>query len=587
VTQSPDHGGVVTTAEPELSNADGAEEAAQPSAAAEPDLQGADGATHPPKRSEFAWLERRWVAAGVFAAAGIVLFVAYLAQARTLPVHLDAPSGSAWQTLQAWDMLHGNVLLRGWSLADVSVYTTELPEYMLVELIRGLNGDVVHVAAALSYTLIVVLGALLAKGRATGREGLIRLLVAAGIMLAPSLHSGTDVLLSGPDHTGTQVPLLVIWLVLDRARARWWVPVVVAVLLAWAQVGDAIVLVECVLPLVVVCAVRMYRRPGPLAQQWYELSLAGAALVSVGVAKLVLAVIKQAGGFTLRSPVIGFSTAASMSAQFWVKVQRVLELFGASFFGLTLGHSAISIAIHLIGFALVVWAVAVGVRRFFGESDLIVQVLVVAFVLLLAAYMFGTKPDANEMIGLLPIGAVLAGRLLPGRLSRARLAPTMGVVLACYGVMLLVNAVHPAASDQSQPSAKWFEAHHLTYGLGQVADSSKVTVDSGARVQVRPTRFYNHQLVTTSWQTDASWYDANQHDANFVVWKVPSTCANACQPVTDLRNEFGPPATTYQVGNFIVLVWHKNLLANVPMLYWCGNVWPWNASGPPSAKACS
>jgi len=581
----------MTTAEPELSKAEESEESEesdQPSAAAESDVQGAGGTTHPPKRSEFAWRERRWVVAAAVAAAGLVLFVAYLAQARTLPVHLDAPSGSAWQTLQAWDMLHGNVLLRGWSLADVSVYTTELPEYMLVELIRGLNGDVVHVAAALSYTLIVVLGALLAKGRATGREGLIRLLVAAAIMLAPSLRPGTDVLLSGPDHTGTQVPLLVIWLVLDRARARWWVPVVVTVLLTWAQVGDAIVLVECVLPLVVVCAVRMYRQPRPLAQRWYELSLAGGALISAGVAKLALAVIKQAGGFTLRPPVIGFSTAASMSAQFWVKVQRVLDVFGASFFGLRLGHSsAIVLALHLIGFALVVWAVAVGVRRFLGESDLIVQVLVAAFVLLLAAYIFGTKPDANEMVGLLPIGAVLAGRLLPGRLSRARLVPTMGVVLACNCLLLAFHALQPAAPDQSVPSANWFDAHHLAYGLGQVADANKITVDSGDRVQVRPTRFYNHQLVTTSWQTNASWYDANQHDASFVVWKVPSSCANACEPVTDLRNEFGPPATTYQVGDFIVLVWHKNLLANVPMLYWCGDVWPWNASGPPSAKACS
>ena len=180
---------------------------------------------------------------------------------------------------------HGNVLLRGWTLSDVSFYTTELPQYMLVELARGLTGDTVHVAGALTYTLMVRLAGLLAKGRATGREGLIRLLTAVGILLAPSLHAGTHLLLAGPDHTGTHVPLLLIWIVLDRARPRWWGPTVVAVLLVWAQVADTLVLYEGVLPLVVVCAVRMYQRREPLAAQWYELSLATGAVGSPRLAR--------------------------------------------------------------------------------------------------------------------------------------------------------------------------------------------------------------------------------------------------------------------------------------------------------------
>ncbi len=41
---------------------------------------------------------------------------------------------------------------------------------MLVELLRGLNQDVVHVAAAMTYTLATLLAALLAKGDSTGLE---------------------------------------------------------------------------------------------------------------------------------------------------------------------------------------------------------------------------------------------------------------------------------------------------------------------------------------------------------------------------------------------------------------------------------
>src|SRR5580658_51926 len=108
-----------------------------------------------------------WITRAAFVAAGISLFIAYLGQARTMPTMSDGAS----QALQAWAMLHGNLLLHGWSLSDVSFYTTELPEYMLVELIRGLTPDVVHIAAALTYTLLVLLSGLLAKGTATGREG--------------------------------------------------------------------------------------------------------------------------------------------------------------------------------------------------------------------------------------------------------------------------------------------------------------------------------------------------------------------------------------------------------------------------------
>jgi hypothetical protein len=68
-----------------------------------------------------------------------LLYVAYLEQARSLGSDADGASN----VLQAWDMLHGNPLLRGWWLSDVSFYTTELPEYMLVELVHGLHaGDI-------------------------------------------------------------------------------------------------------------------------------------------------------------------------------------------------------------------------------------------------------------------------------------------------------------------------------------------------------------------------------------------------------------------------------------------------------------
>ena len=529
-------------------------------------------------------MRRRWAVAAGCAALIVLLFLAYAAQARTVA----ATSESSAQALQAWDMLHGNVLLRGWTLSDVTFYTTEIPEYMLVELFRGLSGGTVHVAAALTYTLLVVLVALLAAGRTAGREQLTSALVAAGIMLAPSLHPGTYLLLSAPDHIGTQVPLLMAWLVLDRPRQRWWAPVAVGVLLAWAQVADVLVLYEGVLPLAVVCAVTAYRRRGPLRGHWYELSLAGAALASVAAARVVLLLIRHAGGFTARHLLAGFSTADDLPAGLAHRAEGVLAVFGADFFGLPLGAGVALIVVHLVGLGLAGWGVAAAVRRFFGDDgDLVVHVIAVGVVLVLAGYLISNKGAVNEVVGLLPAGAVLAGRLLGTRLLRGGLIPVLAVVLACYAGMLGYNALRPPARSEEQLVASWLSARHMTYGLAGYWQASSITADSGDRVQVRPVRMYGRELVTTPWETKASWYDPRRHDATFVVLATPGGCHNVCLSTRDLYALFGPPAASHHVGSYRVLVWRQNLLTRVKTVSWCGYAWVWSARAKPSAIPCA
>ena len=131
-----------------------------------------------------------------------------------------ATSDGAAQALQARDMLAGNWLLHGWTLSDVSFYTTELPEYVLVEAIRPFGLGVIHVAAAATYTMLVLAVFALADGRRGRTRGHCpRRLLATVIMLAPQLGYGAFVLLLSPDHAGTELPLLLGWLLLDRRAA--------------------------------------------------------------------------------------------------------------------------------------------------------------------------------------------------------------------------------------------------------------------------------------------------------------------------------------------------------------------------------
>src|SRR4051812_43346952 len=98
---------------------------------------------------------RRVLVGLVVALAAVGLFVAYRRMAWAWPINADGASNA----LQAWDLSHGNLLLRGWTLSDVSFYGTELVQYTLMEMILGVRPETVHAAAAVTYTVLVLLTA--------------------------------------------------------------------------------------------------------------------------------------------------------------------------------------------------------------------------------------------------------------------------------------------------------------------------------------------------------------------------------------------------------------------------------------------
>jgi hypothetical protein len=521
----------------------------------------------------------RWAWVSATALAAVVLFCCYLRLSRT---YADGSDG-ADQALQAWDLLHGNWLLRGWTIADVSFYTTEIPQYALVELVRGLGPGVVHLASAMTYTLLALCAGLLAKGRTTGRDGIVRALVAIGIVLAPQLGNGIHLLLSQPDHLGTQVPLLVIFIFLDRARRRWYVPAAVAVVLTWVLVGDQVALFDAAAPLTVVCGIRalyaVVRDRKPLASQWFELSLAAAGVVSFGAAKLITAVITHAGGYaglplrTIPAPL------HLLPAHFVLTMEGILNIYGADFFGVSAGNAggpasgslgttvAVVIAlVHLVGVGLAIWGMCRALRRFFS-SDLIASLLAAAIVINLAAYVFSIDPatlfDTREIVALLPFGAVLAGRLLTGSLAWARLEPVLAGVLACYAIALGYGVAQPAAVDHEQPVVGWLEAHRLYTGLGTYAEANIITLDSDGRVAIRTASWRTTGAVPRNFESKASWYDPRVSYANFILSNSADGNNVSVVPTRDILPFAGPPARIYHYQTFTIMVWNKNLLADL------------------------
>ena len=465
-------------------------------------------------RARLAWI-------GAYVVAGVVLFLCYLRVSATQPISSDGGSNA----LEAWDMLHGNLLLHGWTLTDVSFYTTELPEYLAVELIRGLSPAVVHTAAAVSYTLLVLLAGLLAKGRATGREGVARVLIGSGIMLAPQLGNPVFVLLGVPDHVGTGVPLLLIFLVLDRAPRRWYVPPVIGLMLAWATVADRLVIDAAILPIVVVCSIRIFqgavRARRPLAALWFEVSLIVASIAALGISLLVLRILGHLGGFILLPLNTHLAHVSALANNFRLTGEGLLWLYGANFVNMPPGPQTALALLHLAGLALAAWALVRALRRFFRGDDLVVQVLALGILADVAAFAFSSLPfslwDTRQVSVALPFGAVLAGRLLAGDLLRLRLAPALAVVLACYAAALGFDVAQPSVPAYDQPLAGWLVEHGFSYGLSNYYTGNITTLDSGGRVHLVAVSWGADKSVPRAYQSDSSWYDPRLHYANFVV----------------------------------------------------------------------
>jgi hypothetical protein len=515
---------------------------------------------------------RRLLAAAAVALAVALLFLAYLRMSRTYPENSDESN----DLLMAWDMLHGNVLLHGWHLSDVSFITTELPQYVLLMWLFGLHTDTAHIAAAMTYTLVVILSVLLARGRVPRRQAWPRMLLTAALMFAPQLGVGVFVLLLSLGHIGTAVPLLLTWLVIDWCPARWYVPAAVGLLLTWVLIADPLVLLVGVVPLAAVCAVRVARelarrQDAPvravLRARWYELSLAVAAIAAQGMASLAGRLLQA----YLHPLPYQLAPVQTWPKHAWVTVKGLLALFGAKPEG---PPAVLAIALlHLAGVALVAWAMLRVARRFVSWPDMISQILLVAMVLNVAAYVPSTLANATDLNArefavVLPFGAVLAGRTLAVSLQaslRRRPRPavlTAGALLACYAAGLGYAAAQPPVPLPNARLATFLASHHLTSGIGGYWQSSVITVGSDGAVTIRAVA--SGTLAPYLWEGKRSWYDAGAHHANFLVTSGTPGFFNYWQPGRAALAALGPPARTYHVGQYTVYVWNKNLLAELP-----------------------
>ncbi len=99
-----------------------------------------DPTTEPESSSQYRRVTR-WAGVAVLAAAGLLALGLLTAQvALAYPVSSDDATG----VLEAASVVRGNPLLKGWTVSNISFWTTDLPLYVAGVALKGLDPALLH-----------------------------------------------------------------------------------------------------------------------------------------------------------------------------------------------------------------------------------------------------------------------------------------------------------------------------------------------------------------------------------------------------------------------------------------------------------
>jgi hypothetical protein len=517
---------------------------------------------HPPEGPKGSWVRRL-----LTVAAWIVGFVALFALYLRISFTGGVTSDGANNVLQAWDMLHGHVLLHGWIIGDATYYTFDLPVLAVAEIFSGLSDLSSHVAAALIYLIVTSCAVVLALTDSRGLARVARGGVVIAVLTAMFYGSYAPYVLGAPDHTGTSAFLLVSFLLIDRMPARRFTSLLLLAILCAGQIGDATVLYVAVPAVVAVCG---YRAAAARKVRTSDAANALAAAVSVPLAAAVRAVMLHFGGYQMVAPKVAIAAPWRWPHNADLAWHAVCLLFGVLAAGSSFASSLTRVAGYILGLVCLL-AAAAGVARVawtWRTASRAEQLLCVAIVIDLSAYVVSTMPvrsNPYEVIAVLPCGAVLAARAcVPGNMAgtlRAGIATSLAVIVPL--LTLTTTAARPAVAAPTVSLTAWLEAHGLTYGLAGYWNSSDVTLQSGNRVQVRAVVMQGRQFVPYDWETNTLWFDASRHDATFVIVDLAGKAGSIRSPAAE--QFFGTPYKIGHVAHWAILIYQKNLLEQVAM----------------------
>lgn len=471
-------------------------------------------------------------------------------------------SDGASFALAGWDMLHGNVLLRHWYMADAPFYALETPLYAVVEAFVGLGPTAARLVATLTYLIVALAAVGLAVRGAAGARAARRSAIVVLLLAAPLCFGGQAyLLLEMPTHLGTAAYLMFAFLVYVRWNGYLGGAVGLLAVLAVGQFEDATILYVGITAIVLIaasCVVQDRRLAVP------ELRMAAAAVLSYPCALVLRHIAVHFGSYVLIPPNASFASLSALPGNLAGTFKSLLFLYNVYQVGGPGPHTPQQYAAAVVGAAALAAGVAGFVRvlvrwRVADRVDRLAWIAVVLYfgTFALSALAADTATRGYEFIGVIPMFAILAARNLPELVRVPHRGLTI-LLAAAAAVVLATGALVPRTAAPWAPPANlagWLKSHGLTEGIAGYWDAAAVTVDSGGRVQVRAVTPDGHGYQIYKWHTDTAWYAPEAADANFFI----ADPRIAGMGLNDAEAAYGAPSKAYSVDGMEILVYRANL----------------------------
>jgi hypothetical protein len=502
----------------------------------------------------------------------LIGFLALVAILYTAGLHaFPGDSDGATAVLEGQSMSGGNLALDHWWLSMDSFWTVDALFYTAAVPIFGVSRLLLYLVPAVIAALVIVVGAVLARGSRRGLAAALALGTTIALLALPNPVLAMFIL-RGPLHVGTMLWCLLAFAILQRARPRWGC-VLVAVIFAAGILGDLQTVPLGIAPAFGAGVIAMVRR-----RSWR----AGWPAIAASLGGLMLAYAARKVAVAIGTFSIGRANDRATTHQILLNVGH-LPSWGAQIFGVGNGANGragvpvLLASMRIFGLLLVLVAIGWALTRAIsgmiagsGDDDSRLEdLLLLACLGDLCFYLTltTTTTDPAYIRYLSPIvvfGAILAGRFVGHVVSQGRPqwsahrrtrragGTLVTLVLASWvaGFAITASGATPPATSEDLIAS--LQSRGLTQGLGDYWSASVTTVTSKDQIRVRPVIASEDDghLIVYRRQASADWY--RDQSFNFLVFDESVPWGNVT--TATVTATFGSPVESYRVGIYRVMV---------------------------------
>ncbi len=464
--------------------------------------------------------------ATLFGLIGVVLFLGY--------AQIAMNSDFASLLLEADEILHGNPFLKGWNLTGATFIFSEIPYYIVANLIFGVSTKAYLLASATMYLGMIIFGFLLLPNP---RKWHHMLLYFAMTALPPVFQ-----LQSARAHVGIFVISLAAFWCLKRLIEPQYLPSekrtlftsLYALLIAAGTASDSFILPIVIVPVVLYSLREILSNQNHPKKPWIRLLLVSVAAVITGI--LLERAFLALGGAELnsRTELTKFNSIDSLFASVLLFVKSFLkmsvaDLSGTKVFSVQTVFIGLRLLVLLYGF----WIVFRMIIAFFqGKKDdtlstlLSLSIAVLTIFLLLVPFLFSEQGGRYYAHFPIAFTVLIIRRLTRTNLANHRMAGgrySFRSLIVLTAVILIAGGIRPLKLNRivtpQDRLATWLLEHNLTDGYADFWQANHTTVASNNRLRVSAINCLEQDGIAGAypyyWFSKTEWY--NNLRSNFVI----------------------------------------------------------------------